>query len=837
MTQPHPDAGFGVRPDALLEPDRRAPFRLPYDDMVQFGWRRLRDDVPELTLDTLARLDSALNARESWCHLGGDIAALADTQLTVRGFAHGVGPSAYEAIDQPVARQCAFVHRLNLWLTERRKGEGYVACLLQHVPAEGHGPVSPGLAAELADFRNQQRLLAEPAPLGPKAGVTTEPTAGPTRPTSTGVGGFLQVARNRGECGWQRGSDDTPCPKKPDHDEPHRCRSPYGDARWIDYDVTSELEVARSLAWTAELRQVDGPLEPMQVRDGDRAWIRGVLAYGRPEAVWVRADSASEVAGRWVDVIAATGDLTGETLSAYAAERGAAPEWVVVDSTSDPEAVRDSRYVLRPKPGSADLLARPTVTAGDIAVAFDVPDEALQTPTQTSVSPGDPGLEGKPARKPWRYIASEVAQAIGSHPEVQGPWLPGSDLTPLREVVRRVLVRELGDVPDVSYVRSALAMKGTAHTDATPGDTAVIADDDVDLAPDAGSAATAVGGELARQLGRPRDEHGHRHFDAQALAAAALQAVGVGQRAADRRMLKVDGQTIVTADGEEVIAMASARSWAQLLVDAWHTFPLVAEVDRNARGYGFEVGRGADPSSPVVEASPDNPFVSGTPARAHDGGTVPADVGWTPPLTAENAAELQGRGIDIVGAPITTPLCVCGHERAMHNEVPRLKQPLGCAVLSDLPHHDCPSFLAAIPDEDEAEVKRQIGVRLVADVARQLGRDPGPMLDRLEVLLNDEPVAHNGFGPPPGFNEDGHRDDCASYALAGQTDEVPFCSCASELLGLLERDGVIYGQAMVLRALAEYARRSTAEAVRAAMEGGWEPSEGRSARLVELGLA
>lgn len=37
------------------------------------------------------------------------------------------------------------------------------------------------------------------------------------------------------------------------------------------------------------------------------------------------------------------------------------------------------------------------------------------------------------------------------------------------------------------------------------------------------------------------------------------------------------------------------------------------------------------------------------------------------------------------------------------------------------------------------------------------------------------------------FTEDGHRPDCESYALAGQTDEVPFCRCAADLMAVAER--------------------------------------------------
>jgi hypothetical protein len=51
-------------------------------------------------------------------------------------------------------------------------------------------------------------------------------------------------------CGWVKVVDDAPCAKQPGHtDVPHRCYSPYGDGRWVDYDVATEAELQRSVSW------------------------------------------------------------------------------------------------------------------------------------------------------------------------------------------------------------------------------------------------------------------------------------------------------------------------------------------------------------------------------------------------------------------------------------------------------------------------------------------------------------------------------------------------------------------------------------------------------------
>jgi hypothetical protein len=618
MTQPTAD--FGTRPEARVEPPSDLPsFRLGFDEVVDFGRRRLAV-APELTNETIAALDRALDEGATWSWVGPDIAALSRESLTVRGFAHGVGPAAHEAVDAPWARQCVMVHRLGLWLTERRPGEGYVACLLRHITEDGQE--LRGLVDELAQFRESRRPKAPPSDL------------------------------------------------------------------------------------------------PAGVRRG-----RGAAA-GEP---------------------------------------------------------------------------------------YDYVIEA------------DPGLEGMPVRGPWDSEATEVAQAIGSHPEVQGPWLPGDNLRPLIDVIRDRLAAELekrglvdddetrpwlapfvrfveadddalldfdgntaparlqrilqaaygGGIDDLLGHDCARPEAHTAHTDATSGDTAVILDD-VDVDEPASGAVRELAKELGRQLGRPRDEHGHRHFDAQALTAAALRGAGVAERPADRRMLEVDGQTIRTADGEEVVAMCSERSWARLLVDAWHTFPLT------------------DPDAPVEGRDERR-----RPGSAWDGGTIPADVGWTLPLTSENAAELEARGIDIVGAPISSPLCTCGHERAMHHLVMlgSTEQPT-CSVLSSVPGHDCTGFVRALERDDPA----------AATVA---------------------PESHNGHAPPPGFRADGHEERC-------EASEQEACGCLEALVEALSLRGVIYGQAMVLRSLNLYAARSLAEAIAAALEGGWEPSPALRARLEEL---
>ena len=748
MTQPT-DA-FGVRPDPLLEPADAPAYRLPYDDLVDFAHRRLRDEAPELTLDVIARLDRGLDERATWCWLGGDIADLARQGLTVRGFAHAPGPSAHEAVDAPVARVCSFVHRLGLWLTERRPGEGYVACLLRHEAAD-HSHCPEGMAAELAEFRESRRSLSPAsADLGPGsyqlAGelAAIVGTPGDVPAEELDEQDRLALARagaSSARCGFQMGSDDVPCGRVPDHRVPHRTRSPYGDGRWVDYDVETRLEVARSLAWSGELGGPEaGQLVTVRQDYPDigkaAVWVRGVLRYGRPEVVWVRIDERGEDADelvRWVDVVAAAGDAGGVVLEQYASDRRASGKpWAVTPGLEMPE-----RYVVRPLPSGGTLLRPPADTVDTAA---------------TPVDTGDPGLEGAPVRPPLRGLAVELAQAIGSHPELHRPWLPGQDLTPLIDVLRDRLVLELGDGAParIADLRAAIAMWGTAQTVKATSGAVEIGGIRMEACDTYGRTATTEAfehlrhqlellGEVAPEpdvvpetvslAGRawlpaflayleggtdlPLDFGGrpipHRleailvaAFDTGSDGAATPRLPdGYAQRPEGRRMLDVDGQTIRTRDGEEVVAMCSERSWARLLVDAWHTYPLLTPLTGSLAGRlrdAFE-GRAVEgllweEMAALAQAwmreqnPPDRAERAQQLGSAWDGGLIPSDVGWTPPLTAENALELEARGIDIVGAPITTRLCVCGHERAMHG----IAEPSACVVLSSVPGHDCTAF-------------------------------------------------------------------------------------------------------------------------------------------------
>ena len=49
-------------------------------------------------------------------------------------------------------------------------------------------------------------------------------------------------------------SDDSPCAKDPAHTDPHRVYDPYGRGLWIEYDVATGQETARSIRWGAHER-------------------------------------------------------------------------------------------------------------------------------------------------------------------------------------------------------------------------------------------------------------------------------------------------------------------------------------------------------------------------------------------------------------------------------------------------------------------------------------------------------------------------------------------------------------------------------------------------------